>query len=167
MNFNSILIGSEDPERLADYYRRVLGEPGFTGDGYTSWMIGSGSVTVGPHTEVKGRNSAPGRLIWNIESDDVRGDFDRFQAAGATVVKAPYEFAGHAGDVDRDLLRPRRQLLPARQPDVDVGLIRRVGEAPGSDDREPAARRLAPSAETATALGALIVLVTVVAQVAA
>ena len=27
MNFNSILIGSEDPDRLVEYYTRVLGEP--------------------------------------------------------------------------------------------------------------------------------------------
>lgn len=97
MNFNSILIGSEDPERLAGYYRRVLGEPAFSGDGYTSWMIGSGAVTVGPHSEVKGQNPAPGRLIWNIESNDVSGDFARLQAAGATVVTAPYEFEGSPG----------------------------------------------------------------------
>lgn len=97
MNFNSILIGSEDPERLAEYYRRVLGEPAFSGDGYTTWMIGSGAVTVGPHSEVKGRNTAPGRLIWNIESSDVKADFERFQAAGATVVTAPYEFEGAPG----------------------------------------------------------------------
>ncbi len=97
MNFNSILIGSEDSERLAAYYRRVLGEPAFTGEGYTTWMIGSGAVTVGPHSEVKGRNTTPGRLIWNIESLDVRGDFERFQGAGATVVKAPYEFEGMPG----------------------------------------------------------------------
>jgi predicted enzyme related to lactoylglutathione lyase len=97
MNFNSILIGSEDPGRLVDYYRRLLGEPAFSGEGYTSWMIGSGAVTVGPHTEVKGRNSTPGRLIWNIESSDVQGDFERFRSAGATVVQAPYEFEGSPG----------------------------------------------------------------------
>ena len=97
MNLNSILIGSEDPERLADYYRRVLGEPAYAGNGYTSWMIGTGAVTVGPHSEVKGRNTAPGRLIWNIESNDVSGDFARLQAAGATVVTAPYEFEGSPG----------------------------------------------------------------------
>ncbi|MGZ3631916.1 MAG: VOC family protein [Candidatus Limnocylindrales bacterium] len=97
MNFNSILIGSEDPRRLVDYYQRLLGEPAFSGEGYTSWMIGSGAVTVGPHTEVKGRNSTPGRLIWNIESNDVQGDFERFRTAGATVVQAPYEFEGAPG----------------------------------------------------------------------
>ena len=30
MDFNSILIGSEDPKRLADYYTKVIGEPTFS-----------------------------------------------------------------------------------------------------------------------------------------
>ncbi len=34
MNFNSILIGSDDPQRLADYYTKLLGEPAFADDGY-------------------------------------------------------------------------------------------------------------------------------------
>jgi hypothetical protein len=72
MNFNGILIGSEDPKRLTDYYRKVLGEPGYDDGGYTTWQIGSGSISVGPHSEVHGKNAAPGRIIWNIESDDVK-----------------------------------------------------------------------------------------------
>ncbi|HEX6507326.1 MAG TPA: VOC family protein, partial [Chloroflexota bacterium] len=36
----------------------------------------------------------PGRLIWNIETPDVRGEFQRLKAAGAIVVREPYEFEG-------------------------------------------------------------------------
>ncbi len=92
MNFNSILIGSEDPARLVEYYTRVLGAPGFSEGPYTAWQVGTGFVSVGPHSEVKGRNVAPGRIIWNIESTDVAGDFARMKAAGAIVVTEPYEF---------------------------------------------------------------------------
>jgi predicted enzyme related to lactoylglutathione lyase len=97
MDFNSILIGSEDPQRLVEYYTRLLGEPGFSDGGYTGWQLGSGYVTVGPHSEVKGKNAAPGRIIWNIESKDVQGDFERFKAAGAIVVTEPYSFEGQPG----------------------------------------------------------------------
>ena len=90
MNFNSILIGSEDPQRLADYYTKLFGEPGWNDGGYTGWLIGSGGVTVGPHDQVTGKSAHPGRIIWNIESADVRGDFDRLVAAGAIVVREPY-----------------------------------------------------------------------------
>jgi predicted enzyme related to lactoylglutathione lyase len=94
MNFNSILIGSEDPARLAEFYTKLFGAPAWDDNGYVGWMIGSGSVTVGPHDQVKGPNAAPGRLIWNIESTDVKGDFERFKAAGAKVIAEPYTFEG-------------------------------------------------------------------------
>ena len=94
MDFNSILIGSEDPQRLVDYYKPLLGEPAFSDGGYTGWHIGSGWVTVGPHSEVHGKNAHPGRIIWNIETNDVPGDFERMKAAGAIVVAAPYGFEG-------------------------------------------------------------------------
>ncbi len=99
MNFNSILIGSEDPKKLVEYYTRLLGAPGYTDDTYTGWMIGSGFVTVGPHSEVKGRNATPGRIIWNIESTDVQGDFERMKAAGAIVITEPYNFATAPGSL--------------------------------------------------------------------
>jgi predicted enzyme related to lactoylglutathione lyase len=60
-------------------------------------MVGTGAVTVGPHDQVSGKNMQPGRIIWNIESSDVTGDFERFKAAGATVVRDPYN-PGEASD---------------------------------------------------------------------
>jgi hypothetical protein len=90
MDLNGILIGSENPQRLTDYYTKLFGKPGWDeGEGgYVGWQIGSGSITVGPHDQVKGKNSAPGRVIWNIQTSDV------------------------------NVLRSRRQLLPAHEPDL-------------------------------------------------
>ena len=95
MNFNSILIGSEDPQRLVDYYTKLFGEPTMSDGGYTGWLIGSGFVTVGPHDEVKSKNAHPGRLIWNIETADVAGEFAKLKEAGAIVVREPYSFEGY------------------------------------------------------------------------
>ena len=92
LNFNSILIGSEDPQRLVEYYTKLLGDPAMSDGGYTGWQVGNGWVTVGPHDQVNGKNAHPGRLIWNLETPDVRGVFDRFVAAGAIVVREPYGF---------------------------------------------------------------------------
>jgi predicted enzyme related to lactoylglutathione lyase len=94
MNLTGILIGSEDPKRLVDYYAKLFDAPGFEDGGYSGWQIGSGWLTVGPHDEVKGKNPTPGRVIWNIETPDVRGDFERFRDAGATVVREPYNPGG-------------------------------------------------------------------------
>jgi len=92
MEFNNILIGSDDPDRLVDYYRKVLGEPTLVEGGYSGWQLGSGMVSIGPHSEVHGKNPQPGRLIWNIETPDVQGEFERMKAAGAIVIKEPYTF---------------------------------------------------------------------------
>jgi predicted enzyme related to lactoylglutathione lyase len=92
VNFNNILIGSENPQRLADYYTKLFGEPTWNEGGYVGWLIGSGAVSVGPHDQVHGKNAHPGRIIWNIESTDVQADFDRFKAAGAVVIREPYTF---------------------------------------------------------------------------
>ena len=94
MQFNGILIGSDDPARLIAYYTKVLGEPGYADEGYSTWMLGSGTVSIGAHSEVHGANAQPGRLIWNIETPDVQGEFDRMKAAGAIVVREPYSFEG-------------------------------------------------------------------------
>ena len=98
MNLNGILIGSDNPKRLADYYRKLFGEPAFEFEEYTGWMFGQAGVTVGPHSEVHGRNGEPGRLIWNLETPDVKAEFDRFKAAGAIVVVEPYTMDGAPED---------------------------------------------------------------------
>ena len=92
MDFNGILIGSEDPKRLTNYYRKLFGEPGWDDGGYTGWQIGSGAVSIGPHDQVHGKSAHPGRIIWNIESTDVQADFERFKAARAIVIREPYGF---------------------------------------------------------------------------
>ncbi len=122
MNFNSILIGSEDPARLTAYYTRVLGEPGFSDSGYSGWIIGNGAITVGPHSEVHGTNVEPGRFIWNIESADVKADFERFKAAGATVVREPYSFEGAPGSLIATFADPDGnyfQLMSPMMPSAD------------------------------------------------
>jgi predicted enzyme related to lactoylglutathione lyase len=100
MNMNSVLIGSEQPERLTEYYARLFGKPGWDEGTYTGWQLGSGWITVGPHDQVKGKNTHPGRVIWNIETADVQGDFERFKTAGATVVREPY----HPGEEQEGLI---------------------------------------------------------------
>ena len=94
MNLNSIMIGSEDPRRLADYYAALFGKPVMEDGDFTGWQIGTGFVSVGPHDRVKGKNAHPGRVMWNIETSDVKGDFERLKAAGGTVVQEPYQPEG-------------------------------------------------------------------------
>ena len=45
MNLNGLLIGSENPQRLVEYYTKLFGKPNWDEGGYVGWQIGSGSVT--------------------------------------------------------------------------------------------------------------------------
>jgi predicted enzyme related to lactoylglutathione lyase len=85
-------------------------------------MIGSGFVTVGPHSEVHGQNAEPGRIIWNIETADVQGEFTRLVAAGATVIREPYTFEG----------QPEAWIATLSDPDGNYfQLMSPMGELPG------------------------------------
>ena len=43
MNLNNIMIGTEDPPKLAGFYTKLFGEPGWSDGGYTGWQIGTGA----------------------------------------------------------------------------------------------------------------------------
>ena len=95
MNLNNVMIGTEDVQRLADYYTDLFGKPRWDdASGFVGWQIGQGSIVVGPHDKVKGKNASPGRIIINIESEDVEGEFARLKAAGGIVVQEPYAPGG-------------------------------------------------------------------------
>ena len=131
MNFNNILIGSANPDALVEYYTKLLGEPAMSEGGYTGWQIGSGFISVGPHSEVSGKNAHPGRLIWNIESSDVRGDFDRMKAAGAIVIREPYSFEGDPDSLIATLADPDDNYFQLASPwdDTNAGDTAKGGTA--------------------------------------
>jgi len=96
VNLNCIMIGSEDPKALGEYYTKLFGAPGFEDAGYQGWQLGNGFLMIGPHDQVTGRNAQPGRLMWNAETPDVEAEFARLVAAGAEVVQEPYHPGGAA-----------------------------------------------------------------------
>jgi predicted enzyme related to lactoylglutathione lyase len=91
MKLSGVLIGTEDPKRLKDYYTKLFGKPSWEMDGYFGWQFGTEGIAFGAHDQVKGKNPQPGRMIWNLESTDVKGEFAKLKAAGATVVREPYQ----------------------------------------------------------------------------
>jgi len=96
LNLNTVMIGSEDPQALSAFYTKVLGEPTWQDSGYVGWQAGSATLFIGAHSEVKGRNAMPGRIILNFETSDVQGEFERIKGLGAKVEAEPY----HPGEVD-------------------------------------------------------------------
>jgi predicted enzyme related to lactoylglutathione lyase len=91
MKLMGVLIGTEKPQPLKDYYTKLFGKPTWEDSGYFGWQFGDAGVTFGAHDQVKGKNREPGRVIWNVSSEDVKGEFARLKAAGATVVREPYQ----------------------------------------------------------------------------
>ena len=120
MNFNNILIGSANPDALVEYYTKLFGKPAMSDGGYTGWQIGSGFMSVGPHSEVTGKNAHPGRLIWNIESRDVQGEFDKMKAAGAIVIREPYSFEGYPDSLIATLADPDDNYFQLTSPFEDM-----------------------------------------------
>jgi len=63
-------------------------------NGWFGFRVGDGSLAIGPHSEVKGKNPQPGRIMLNFATADVNGEFERIKALGAEVVAEPYEPGG-------------------------------------------------------------------------
>lgn len=89
------MIGSSQPKILAEFYEKVLGKsPDMEEGGWYGWQIGSTFLSIGEHSEVKGKAKEPQRVMFNFETSEVKEEFDRMKKAGATVVKEPYEMQG-------------------------------------------------------------------------
>jgi predicted enzyme related to lactoylglutathione lyase len=89
-------IWSEDMQKsLLPFYRDVVGmpvsvdTPGFV-------VLGSNtrgpSVTLGTHSEVKGKNADPARHMVGLESDDIQADFQRLKSKGVEFIEGPTKF---------------------------------------------------------------------------
>jgi predicted enzyme related to lactoylglutathione lyase len=95
LNFNNVMIGSAQPEVLGEFYARVFDRPSdMKEDGWYGWHVGATWLSIGAHSEVKEQAHEPQRVILNFETKDVKGEFERLKASGATVVKDLYELQG-------------------------------------------------------------------------
>ena len=92
LNFNSLLLFSEAPKKLVDFYRQVLAsEPKWQEGEYSGFEVGSCALVIGPHSKVRGRNTNPERTMFNFQTDDVKGEFERMKGLGAKVIAEPYQ----------------------------------------------------------------------------
>ena len=91
LNLRTVMLGSDDPKALSAFYTKVLGKPGWEDAGYTGWQAGDAMLMIGAHSEVKGRNEMPGRIILNFVTPDVKAEFERIKGLGTTIHREPYQ----------------------------------------------------------------------------
>jgi predicted enzyme related to lactoylglutathione lyase len=97
LNLNSIMLNTQQPAELAAFYERILGEPPGMVDaenGFWGWQVGSAYFSVMEHSEIQGSAKEPARIMLNFETAQVKEEFARMTAAGATAVREPYEMGG-------------------------------------------------------------------------
>lgn len=102
LKLNSLLIGSDDPKKLAHFYGEVLqAKPSWDDSEYVGYQAGDSYLMIGPHDKVHGHSQNPERVIFNFETANVADEYERIKGIeGATVVKEPY----HPGPADQMLL---------------------------------------------------------------
>jgi predicted enzyme related to lactoylglutathione lyase len=90
------MIGTMQPKEMATFYEAVFDKkPDMEEGGWTGWLVGSAFFSVGEHSEMKGKAKDPGRIMFNLETKEVKKEFDRMvKIKGITIIKEPYEMGG-------------------------------------------------------------------------
>lgn len=98
LNLNSIMVGTSQPKVMGEFYQKVFDKKPDMEEGDSwGWKVGSTFFSVAEHSEVNGQAKEPQRMILNLETNDVKGEFERIKATGATVIKEPYTMEGWEG----------------------------------------------------------------------
>lgn len=92
-----ILIWSENPDKLQEFYRDVLELEQFIKldipDDYGyAFKVGEGGLLlwIGKHSEIKGKNKDPMRHMFNLYVDDVQAWYEKIKdVKGVDIVQEP------------------------------------------------------------------------------
>ena len=83
---DSLLISSPNAKKLADFYKSLgfkinkMGDIGESGEQLFEIKMSSGSaIYIADHSKIKGKNTQPDRLIFNIEVDDIEKEVKRIK----------------------------------------------------------------------------------------
>ena len=94
LNLNSIMLGTTQFNSLAEFYEKMIGKPAEMSDqenGFRGWVVGTVMLGVLQHSEMSGAAKDPGRVMFNFETSEVKAEFERIKALGATVIREPYQ----------------------------------------------------------------------------
>ncbi|MBI3486250.1 VOC family protein [Candidatus Daviesbacteria bacterium] len=98
--FESLTIFSEDPTKLAEFYREKVGlkqtleaemgeknEPMFGFDEMKLYIV--------HHSEVHGKSKEPERIMFNLEVDKIESEIERLDRAGVKKVGTLHHIEGY------------------------------------------------------------------------
>lgn len=92
MNLSGVMIGSEQPKVLGEFYTQLLGTPGYQQDDWYGFGDKASSLMVGGHSEVSGKSKEPQRMMISFTVNDVKAEFSRVKEIdGASIVAEPYQ----------------------------------------------------------------------------
>lgn len=92
LNLNSIMVGTMQVKVMADFYEKVFGKkPDMAEDKWYGWSVGSCFFGLGEHSEMSGVSKDAGRVMFNLETKEVKEEFERIKMIGAKVIKEPYQ----------------------------------------------------------------------------
>lgn len=99
----SILISSQNARKLAEFYREVVGlkqteenEIGEKGEQGFAFGLESGSpIYIMDHSEVKGKNTQPARIMFNLEVDDIEAEVARLKKEKVKVTQDIYHIQNY------------------------------------------------------------------------
>lgn len=99
---DSILISSENPKVLADFYKEKVGlelkgeiEYGENSESGFMFEVGKVGLSILPHSDIKGKNPNPARIMINIEVDDCETEAKRLTDNGVKCVAEVYHVEGY------------------------------------------------------------------------
>lgn len=85
----TLLLGSQDPQRLATFYGGVLGLEQLPSKNHLVFRLPGARLRIIDHSEVAPSSAEPQRLILNLFVDDARAELARLEPHGVTVVRPP------------------------------------------------------------------------------
>jgi predicted enzyme related to lactoylglutathione lyase len=98
LNFNSLLLFSGAPKKLVDFYGKILArKPKWEEGEFTVFEVGAGALVIGPHSKVRGLSKNPERMMFNLETNEVKGEFERMKGLGAKGIAEPYQMGEDQG----------------------------------------------------------------------
>jgi catechol 2,3-dioxygenase-like lactoylglutathione lyase family enzyme len=85
VKLSGIMLNYQNPKKLADFYTKILGMPGWKQGEIYGYESNGNNIFILQNNEVKGKNSMPVRIMLSFAVDDVDKEFKMVNGTGDKV----------------------------------------------------------------------------------